>query len=45
VPIRTIYGDQDSHIDPLHHAAQFSRVVFQTRRRMRDHEKTKATKA
>ena len=45
VPIRTIYGDQGSHIDPLHHAAQFSRVVFQTRRRMRDHEKTKTTKA
>lgn len=37
IPIRTIYGDQGSHIDPLHHAAQFGRVVLQTRRRMRDH--------
>ena len=35
VPIRTIYGDQSSHIDPLHHAVQFGRVVFQTKRRMR----------
>lgn len=39
VSIRTIYGDQGSHIDPLHHAAQFGRVVLQTRRRMRDHRK------
>ena len=45
VPIRTIYGDQGSHIDPLHHAAQFGRVVFQTKKRMRDHEGTKAKKA
>jgi glycosyltransferase involved in cell wall biosynthesis len=38
VLIRTIYGDHGSHIDPLHHATQFGRVVFQTRKRMRDHE-------
>ena len=44
VPIRTIYGDQSSHIDPLHHAMQFGRVVFQTKRRMRDHEVTKVKK-
>lgn len=44
VPIRTIYGDQDSHIDPLHHAAQFGRVVFQTKKRIRDHEGSKAKK-
>lgn len=41
VPIRTIYGDQGSHIDPLHHATQFGRVVFQTRQRMRDHDQLK----
>jgi len=30
VPIRTIYGDQGSHIKPLHHAVQFMRVIWQT---------------
>jgi glycosyltransferase involved in cell wall biosynthesis len=35
VPIRTIYGDQGSHIDPLTHAREFSRLVLETRRRMR----------
>ncbi len=34
VPIRTIYADEVSHISPLHHARQFGRVVWQTRRRL-----------
>jgi glycosyltransferase involved in cell wall biosynthesis len=32
-PIRTIYGDQGSHISPLKHAFHFFRMVLQTRRR------------
>lgn len=32
VPIRTIYGDEKSHIRPLRHAYHFMRMVFQTRR-------------
>jgi hypothetical protein len=32
-PIRTIYGDQGSHISPLKHAWHFMRMVLQTRRR------------
>jgi glycosyltransferase involved in cell wall biosynthesis len=35
VPIRTIYAGEGSHIRPLHHLVHFSRVVLQTRRRMR----------
>jgi glycosyltransferase involved in cell wall biosynthesis len=35
VPIRTIYADETSHIDPLHHTIHFTRVVLQTRRAMR----------
>lgn len=35
VPIRTIYGDETSHIRPLKHLIQFSRIVLQTRKRMR----------
>lgn len=35
VPIRTIYGDEASHINPLKHTINFARVVLQTRRRMR----------
>jgi glycosyltransferase involved in cell wall biosynthesis len=35
VPIRTLYGDQSSHIDPLRHLVQFGRMVIQTKRRMR----------
>jgi glycosyltransferase involved in cell wall biosynthesis len=41
VPIRTIYGDQGSHISPLRHATQFSRLVIRTRRRMRSYEAPK----
>lgn len=32
VPIRTIYGDQKSHIRPLRHAFHFFRMVLQTRK-------------
>jgi glycosyltransferase involved in cell wall biosynthesis len=35
VPIRTIYGDQGTHISPLHHVVNFFRVVGKTRRAMR----------
>lgn len=35
VPIRTIYGDQASHIRPLHHVTQFSRMVLKTRHEVR----------
>ena len=34
-PIRTIYGDQGSHIDPWTHMRNWVRVVRQTRRTMR----------
>ena len=33
VPIRTIYGDEGSHIKPLQHTFHFFRVVFASRRR------------
>ena len=35
VPIRTIYGDERSHIRPLQHAANFMRLVWHTRQRLR----------
>ncbi|MGW8225754.1 MAG: glycosyltransferase family 2 protein [Anaerolineales bacterium] len=35
VPIRTIYRDEGSHIHPLQHTLEFTRMVLQTRRRMR----------
>jgi len=35
VPIRTIYGDESSHISPVEHATNFTRVVLDTRRRMK----------
>ncbi len=35
VPIRTIYADETSHIRPLKHLVQFSRIVLQTRKKMR----------
>ena len=35
VPIRTIYGDETSHIKPVDHVVQFFRMVRQTRERMR----------
>jgi glycosyltransferase involved in cell wall biosynthesis len=36
VPIRTIYGDEGSHIQPLKHTVEFTRMVLQTRRKMRE---------
>ncbi len=35
VPIRTIYADETSHIQPLQHVFHFSRMVVQTRKKMR----------
>jgi len=35
VPIKTIYGDEKSHIRPLRHAYHFFRIVLQTRRAIR----------
>jgi glycosyltransferase involved in cell wall biosynthesis len=35
VPIRTIYGDQASHIRPLPHVVQFCRLALKTRREAR----------
>ena len=43
VPIRTIYAGETSHISPLHHARQFSRVVRQTRQRMHHRPPTHLT--
>ena len=39
VPIRTIYGDQGSHIDPWTHMRNWVRIVRQTRRAMREVDK------
>ncbi len=38
-PIRTIYGDQGSHIDPWTHTRNWVRIVRQTRRSMREGKK------
>lgn len=35
VPIRTIYADEPSHINPWHHTVNFIRLVWRTRRRAR----------
>ncbi len=35
VPIRTIYAGEQSHIRPWHHLVHFTRVVWETRKRMR----------
>ena len=39
VPIRTIYREEGSHIHPLRHTIEFSRMVWQTRRKMRSYQK------
>lgn len=39
VPIRTIYGDQGSHIKPFRQTVHFFRVVWQTRRALRGRAK------
>jgi glycosyltransferase involved in cell wall biosynthesis len=36
VPIRTIYREEGSHIHPLRHTIEFSRMIWQTRRNMRN---------
>jgi glycosyltransferase involved in cell wall biosynthesis len=35
VPIRTIYADEHSHIQPLRHILEFTRMLLRTRRAMR----------
>lgn len=35
VPIRTIYGNETSHINPIHHIKNFFRVVLLTHKRMK----------
>jgi hypothetical protein len=37
VPIRTIYAGEGSHIQPLKHTVEFTRMVLQTRRKMRNY--------
>ncbi len=39
VPIRTIYREEGSHIHPLRHTIEFTRMVWQTRRKMRGYQK------
>ena len=36
VPIRTIYRDEGSHIHPIRHTPEFTRMVLQTRKRMKN---------
>ena len=36
VPIRTIYCEEGSHIHPLRHTIEFSRMVWETRKKMRN---------
>ena len=39
VPIRTIYGEEKSHIQPVSHVSNFFRVVLETRKRMKHKQK------
>lgn len=41
VPIKTIYGDETSHINPIEHVPNFFRVVFKARREMAAFRKKK----
>lgn len=41
IPIRTIYGNEKSHIRPLRHAYHFMRMVWQTRQAIRRGKKPK----
>jgi glycosyltransferase involved in cell wall biosynthesis len=43
VPIRTIYAGETSHVRPLEHVPNFFRLVWQTRRRIREHRREAAT--
>lgn len=36
VPIRTIYRDEGSHIHPIRHTVDFTRMVLQTRKKMKN---------
>jgi len=36
VPIKTIYRDEGSHIHPLRHIFEFTRMILETRRRMKN---------
>jgi len=36
VPIKTIYGNETSHIQPIHHIKNFFRVVWQIHKRMKE---------
>jgi glycosyltransferase involved in cell wall biosynthesis len=40
VPISTIYAGETSHVRPLEHVPNFFRLVWQTRRRIRQHRRT-----
>lgn len=40
VPISTIYAGESSHIHPWQHAVNFLRIVWQTRRRLRQNKPT-----
>ena len=39
VPIRTIYAGETSHVRPLEHVPNFFRLVWQTRQRIRRHQR------
>jgi glycosyltransferase involved in cell wall biosynthesis len=41
VPIRTIYAGETSHVRPLEHVPNFFRLVWQTRQRIRKHQRTR----
>ena len=43
VPIRTIYAGETSHVRPLEHVPNFFRLVWQTRRRIREHRRAQST--
>ncbi len=43
VPIRTIYAGETSHVRPLEHVPNFFRLVWQTRRRIRQHRRANST--
>lgn len=40
VPIRTIYADERSHIQPLEHIRGFTRILLKTRRAMRENRQS-----
>jgi len=43
VPIRTIYAGETSHVRPLEHVPNFFRLVWQTRQRIRQHQRAHST--